>query len=184
MDHKNAADPETVLAETRDWVENFVIRLGLCPFASKPFQAGSIRFTVSESHTVEQLAEDLLYELQFLARADTNDTETSLLIHPYVLIDFAQYNDFLDVVDELLEHTGLAGVIQVASFHPDYCFADCDADDVTNNTNRSPWPMLHLIREASISEAIADWLDKGLDVASIPGRNIEILRNDEGKKDV
>jgi len=183
MDHKNELDTEKVIQQTRDWVENFVIHHGLCPFARGPFEAGKIRFVVSEADSQEQLAEDVLLELHALSQASRDDIETGLLIHPNILSNFDDYNDFLDIVDTLLEHSGLAGTIQVASFHPDYCFADCDVDDAANSTNRSPWPMLHFIREISISEAIADWHDKGLDVASIPGRNIEVLRTGKDEKD-
>ena len=183
MDHKKDIDPDKVSVETYDWVENFVIRHGLCPFARAPFQAGIIRFSVSMASNEQQLAEDLLVELQELSRTPSDETETTLLIHPCVLSDFQQYNDFLDVVDTLLEDSGLVGLIQVASFHPDYCFAGCDEDDIANATNRSPWPMLHLLREKSITEAVADCQNKGLDVSMIPDRNIDYLRKFDKEQD-
>jgi hypothetical protein len=109
---------------------------------------------VSEATTVEQLLEDLAQELEFLAEVSREKTDTTLLIHPEVLNDFLDYNDFLELADQLLEDLDLDGELQIASFHPQYQFAGTEVDDVTNFTNRSPYPTLHLIREESIDEAV------------------------------
>jgi hypothetical protein len=113
-----------------------------------------IKYVVSEATSVEQLMEDLAKELEFLAEVSREKTDTTLLIHPEVLGDFLDYNDFLELADQLLEDLDLDGELQIASFHPQYQFAGTEIDDVTNFTNRSPYPTLHLIREDSIDEAV------------------------------
>ncbi|MBU0653796.1 MAG: DUF1415 domain-containing protein [Gammaproteobacteria bacterium] len=161
----------TYIAQTRCWLENVVLRHNLCPFAHKPFNAGQIRYVVTDSARPEFLLEDLLNELESLRATPVEETETILLIHPNTLEDFLDYNDFLDVVDALLADGGFEGEFQVASFHPDYQFADTQPDDAENYTNRSPWPMLHLIREDSLEKAIASY--PGAD--AIPERNVETM---------
>lgn len=146
--HSNAIE------KTQDWLVKAVIGLNLCPFAKGPHMKEQIRYVLSEARDLEQLIADLQTELEYLASADINDTETTLLIHPQVLNDFLNYNDFLEIADKLLIEMKLDGVLQVASFHPDYQFADTQADDITNFTNRSPYPTLHLIREESIDRAV------------------------------
>jgi hypothetical protein len=158
--------------DTRHWLERAVIGLNLCPFAKAVHVKEQIRWVESPAEAPEQLLEDLVRELQFLADADPAVVETTLLIHPRVLTDFLDYNDFLDVADAAVESLGLAGVLQVASFHPDYQFAGTAPDDVENLSNRSPYPTLHLLREASIDEAVAAFPE----AASIYERNIETLR--------
>ncbi len=158
--------------DTRHWLERAVIGLNLCPFAKAVHVKEQIRWVESPAESPEQLLEDLVRELQFLAAADPASVETTLLIHPRVLTDFLDYNDFLDVADAAVESLGLAGVLQVASFHPDYQFAGTAPDDVENLSNRSPYPTLHLLREASIDEAVAAFPE----AASIYERNIETLR--------
>ena len=158
--------------ETRHWLERAVIGLNLCPFAKAVHVKEQIRWVESPAEDPEQLLEDLVRELQFLAAADPAEVETTLLIHPRALTDFLDYNDFLDVADAAVESLGLAGVLQVASFHPDYQFAGTAPDDVENLSNRSPYPTLHLLREASIDEAVAAFPE----AASIYERNIETLR--------
>ena len=158
-----------VLVATRKWVELFVIGLNLCPFAKREFVNNRIRFVASDASTEENLSVDLKNELQFLS--ENPDIETTLLVHPSVLIEFEDYNQFLNRVDELLIELDLEGVFQVASFHPDYQFAGTDSDDLENFTNRSPFPTLHLIREASLEEAIEHYPD----VHQIPVRNIELM---------
>jgi len=128
--------------------------LNLCPFAKAVHVKEQIKYVVSEATTVEQLLEDLAQELEFLAEVSREKTDTTLLIHPDVLNDFLDYNDFLELADQLLEDLDLDGELQIASFHPQYQFAGTDIDDVTNFTNRSPYPTLHLIREDSIDEAV------------------------------
>lgn len=147
------------ITETRDWVERVVIGLNLCPFAPAPALKGLIRYATSEAETQEALLEDLATELQHLVASPPEEIETTLLIHPRVLQDFHDFNDFLGLADELLRVLELEGVIQIASFHPHYQFADADSDDIGNATNRSPYPTLHLLREESISRAVDSFGD-------------------------
>lgn len=146
-------DPHVVA--TRLWLERAVIGLNLCPFAKAVHVKGQIRYVVSLADTPEALLADLRAELQRLAAADPQDVDTTLLIHPRVLGDFLDFNDFLHDADEAVHALGLEGVLQVASFHPQYQFAGTDADDIGNYTNRSPYPTLHLLREDSIDRAVA-----------------------------
>jgi len=143
------------IAQTRAWVERAVIGLNLCPFAKGPQVKGQVRYAESQATTTEALLVDLLDELGRLAEAPVDRIETTLLVHPQVLGEFADYNDFLDLAEGALAELGLEGVIQIASFHPQYQFAGSAPDDVDNNSNRSPWPTLHLIREDSIDRAVA-----------------------------
>ena len=156
---------------TREWVEQFVIGLNLCPFAKKPALEGRIRYVLFEGKDPKELGELLAKELLFLQATDPAVVETTLLIHPCALRDFADYNDYLEVWDELLVGLDLEGDIQVASFHPDYQFEGTHPDDPENYTNRSPFPMLHLIREASVERAV----DLYPNIDSIPERNIARL---------
>jgi uncharacterized protein len=158
--------------DTRHWLERAVIGLNLCPFAKAVHVKEQIRWVESTAQTEEQLLADLVRELQFLAAADPAEVETTLLVHPRALADFLDYNDFLDVADAAVEALGLAGVLQVASFHPGYQFAGTMPDDVGNLSNRSPHPTFHLLREASIDAAVAAFPE----AASIYERNIETLR--------
>jgi uncharacterized protein len=148
------ADTKKIIVETNAWVSRAVIGLNLCPFAKAAQVKNQMRYVVSDAKDTDQLLTALCEELHLLADAAPEQVETTLLIHPYVLTDFLDYNDFLDVVDAALEELEYDGVIQVASFHPQYQFADTDADDVTNATNRSPYPTLHLLREDSIDKAV------------------------------
>ena len=143
------------LTQTRAWVEHAVIGLNLCPFAKAPQVKGLVRYVESQAQDPAALLSDLLDELQRLAKAPPERLETTLLVHPQVFTDFADFNDFLGVAEDAVADLGLEGVIQVASFHPDYRFEGTTADDITNATNRSPHPMLHLIREDSIDRAVA-----------------------------
>jgi hypothetical protein len=143
-----------IIHETQDWLIKAVIGLNLCPFAKAVHVKEQIKYVVSEATTVEQLLEDLAQELEFLAEVSREKTDTTLLIHPNVLNDFLDYNDFLELADQLLEDLDLDGELQIASFHPQYQFAGTEIDDITNFTNRSPYPTLHLIREDSIDEAV------------------------------
>jgi len=146
---------EAVIEATRDWLEKAVIGLNLCPFAKAVHAKRQIRYVVSQATDEEGLLDDLLHELQLLASADPGDVETTLVIHPYVLRDFMDYNDFLDIADAAVEELELEGVLQVASFHPDYQFADSDPADMANFSNRAPYPTLHLLREDSVEKAVA-----------------------------
>ena len=166
----DAVEAEEIVVATRTWLDKAVIGLNLCPFA-KPIR-NRIRYAVSEADTPEALRADLVDELQTLAAADPDEIETTLLIHPRVLADFLHYNDFLEVADETLEDLDLVGEIQIASFHPLYQFAGTEPDDIENYTNRSPCPMLHLLREASVEAAV----EAHPDTAQINERNIETMR--------
>nr|WP_315193276.1 DUF1415 domain-containing protein [uncultured Aquabacterium sp.] len=152
-------EPDIIIADTRRWLERAVIGLNLCPFAKSVHTKDQIRWQVSEARTPEELMADLVAELNLLRDADPQEIDTTVLVHPLVLRDFLDYNDFLDVVDAVVEELGLDGVLQVASFHPDYQFAGTDADDMGNFSNRSPYPTLHLIREASLDKAVAAFPD-------------------------
>jgi hypothetical protein len=165
-------DADAVIARTRAWIERAVIGLNLCPFAKAVYVKERIRYAVSAAETPEALLADLERELSHLAARPAEETDTTLLIHPRVLTDFLDYNDFLDVAEEAVERLGLAGVLQVASFHPRYQFADTRPDDITNFTNRSPWPTLHLLREASIDDAVAAFPEAD----EIYLRNMQTLR--------
>ena len=164
--------PEEVIAATRSWLEKEVIGLNLCPFAAAVHDAGQIRYFVSPATTVKELRTDLLEELLFLKEADPAKVDTTLLIHPGVLADFLEFNDFLDVADDVVKNLGLTGDIQIASFHPRFQFEGTEPDDVTNRTNRSPYPTLHLLREASVERALENYPDAD----AIPQKNIETMR--------
>ena len=166
------ASPEVVLAETREWIERVVVGLDLCPFAAEPLREERVRLRVSDARTPEHLASDLADELARLDREPPSVIETTLLIHPRVLLDFQDFNQFLDVGDLLLGRLGLVGEIQIVSFHPDYRFTGAAVDDPANATNRSPHPMLHLLREDSVAAATRTHPD----AEGIPRRNAEKLR--------
>lgn len=152
-------DDALVVTATRRWLERAVIGLNLCPFAKAVYVKEQVRYVASSACTPQALRAELERELQWLAAADPARTDTTLLIHPHVLQDFLDYNDFLDQADRLLAELGLEGELQVASFHPRYQFAGTAEDDVENCTNRSPYPMLHLLREASIDRAVVAFPD-------------------------
>jgi hypothetical protein len=146
--------PEQALLETRAWVDRAVIGLNLCPFAKAVQVKGQVRYVVSEATDAKTLLAELAVEMQRLVQAPAAEVDTTLLIHPWVLQDFHDYNDFLDIADGALEELGLDGVLQVASFHPDYQFDGTEVADVTNATNQSPYPTLHLLREDSVDRAV------------------------------
>jgi hypothetical protein len=170
--HAAVPNPDDVIAATRTWIEKAVIGLDLCPFAKAVYVKNQIRYVVSEAPTSAALALDLERELRMLVEALPEEVDTTLLIHPRVLTDFLAYNDFLDVVDATVERLGLAGVLQVATFHPHYQFAGTAPHDIANYTNRSPYPTLHLLREASVDAAVAAFPD----AKEIYERNIETMR--------
>jgi hypothetical protein len=165
-------DSDDIIAATRLWLEKSVIGLDLCPFAEKVYRGGGVRFCVSERRSAAALLEDLSSELMDLHAADPRSRETTLLVHPWVLTDFIEFNDFLGVVDATLADLGLEGELQVASFHPQYRFAGTQSEDIENYTNRSPYPTLHLLREASIERAVAAVPDTD----EIYRKNIRTLR--------
>jgi len=163
---------ENIITESvRQWVESFVVELNLCPFVKREWVNNRVRLFATNVVTEEQLLEVLQTELELL-NSDAA-VETTLLIHPKVLQDFYDYNEFLNLADSLLIEMDLEGVYQIASFHPNYQFGGTDPDDVENCTNRSPYPMLHLLREDSLEKAIAKYPD----VDQIPIRNIELMNS-------
>ena len=165
------ADDDQIIAATEHWLEKAVIGLNLCPFAKAVHVKKQVRFVVSSATSPEQLLEELMNELQLLSDTPAEQVDTTLLIHPFVLTDFLDYNEFLDVADAAVEDMQLAGELQVASFHPDYQFADTDANDIGNYTNRAPYPILHLLREESIERAVEAFPE----AEAIFEKNIETL---------
>jgi hypothetical protein len=166
-------DKQAVIEHTKRWISSVVIGLNLCPFAKRVFQGDLIRYVVSEATREEDLLDDLEAELQNLAAVPDSETETTLIIHPFVFENFLDYNDFLAVGDKLVKSLRLRGTIQIASFHPDYQFEETASNDVENFTNRSPYPMLHLLREESITNVSAD----SEELLEIPQRNIKLLKS-------
>jgi len=162
---------EFIAAETRAWVERAVIGLNLCPFAKAPQAKGLVRYAVCEARDADGLLAALVDELNRLAEAPPARLETTLLIHPWVMYDFAEHNDFLEIAEAAIDHLDLAGIIQVASFHPQYQFADTEPDAIGNASNRSPYPTLHLLREDSIERAVEAFPD----AEAIYGANIATL---------
>jgi hypothetical protein len=164
---------DEIISTTQRWVEKSVIGLDLCPFAENPYRSNRVRFHVSEQRSAAGLLEELAAELGRLAQADPMECETTLLIHPWVLTDFIEYNNFLEVCDATVADLELEGELQVASFHPQYQFEGSQPDDIENYTNRSPYPILHLLREASVERAVAAVGDTD----EIYLRNMRTLRN-------
>jgi hypothetical protein len=165
-------DRQAVIDTTRRWISSVVIGLNLCPFARRVFDAGTLRYVVSDAEDQATLLGALAGELGALASSPMPSVETTLLIHPRALRDFLDYNDFLGLAERLIEDLGLLGILQVASFHPGYRFARTQPGAVENYTNRSPYPMLHLLREESVAAVAGD--PAGL--LEIPRRNVETLR--------
>lgn len=160
-----------IVQSVQQWVKAFVVEMNLCPFAQYEIMHKRVRFMTTKAHTQEQLLVSLQEELSLLT-ADPS-IETTLLIHSNVLQDFYDYNQFLSVADALLVEMGLEGIYQIASFHPDYQFGGTDPDDPENYTNRSPFPLLHLIREASIERAITQYPN----IDQVPVRNVALMNS-------
>ncbi|MBX2848406.1 MAG: DUF1415 domain-containing protein [Acidiferrobacterales bacterium] len=163
-------DHQRIIEATRSWVERVVIDLNLCPFAKREWLQNKVRVKVSHAQNHEQLLQDLVVELALLGKKP--EIETTLLVHPELLNDFLEYNQYLEFVDVLLQQMSFEGIYQVASFHPEYCFAGAQDNDVENYTNRSPYPMLHILREASLERVI----QAHGSTESIPLANIARLR--------
>lgn len=162
-------EDERVINSVKKWLELFVVELNLCPFAKRELVSNRVRFAVTKAQTEEQLLLVLQAELELLD-SDVS-VETILLIHPQVLQDFYDYNEFLNIADSLLKEMQREGIYQIASFHPNYQFAGTNPEDLENCTNRSPYPILHLLREDSLEKAIAKYSD----IDQIPTRNIELM---------
>jgi hypothetical protein len=167
-----AREPPAI-AETRAWVTRAVVGLNLCPFAKAPLVKGQIRFVLCETDDPRVLLDVLREQMKQLSQADAEELETTLIVHPNVLDDFVDFNDFLEAADDVLDDLGLVGILQVASFHPAYQFAGTDVDDIGNATNRSPFPTLHLLREASVDRAVEAFPD----AESIFEANIRTLKS-------
>lgn len=163
---------DSIIATTQAWIEKAVIGLNLCPFAKAVYVKNQIRYVVSTATDTAALLAQLREELHVLQAADPMQIDTTLIIHPYVLGNFLEYNDFLDSADSVIDELALRGEIQIASFHPQYQFAGTVADDIENYTNRSPYPTLHLLRESSIDRALAAFPEAEV----IFEKNIETLR--------
>ncbi len=163
---------EVVLADTRRWIEKAVIGLNLCPFAKAVYVKDQVRIVVSHARHLDALLDELDRELLLLRDTPAEQVETTLLVHPTLFPDFEVFNDFLNVVDDVVDEHELEGVIQVAPFHPAFQFDGTTPDDVTNHTNRAPYPTLHLLREASVERAA----ESGDDADTIVERNQQRLR--------
>lgn len=164
-------EDDKIVAPVRQWVESLIVGMNLCPFAKRELVKNRVRFAVTNAATDDELMTAVQAELELLDRDAS--IETTLLIHPKVLQDFDDYNQFLNFADRFLAQLRFGGVYQIASFHPDYQFNGTNPDDAENYTNRSPYPMLHLIREESLERAIADYPD----VDKIPTRNIALMNS-------
>lgn len=163
---------QQIIDDINQWLDEVVIGLNLCPFAAKPRREKRVRIAISHATDEEALLNDLQAELERLSDTPVEELETTLLAIPDMLENFEDYNDFLDAVDLWVEQFGWEGELQVASFHPQYQFADTEADEPGNLTNRSPWPMLHIIREESLEKAIEHYPD----IEGIPERNVERMK--------
>ncbi|MGB5253520.1 MAG: DUF1415 domain-containing protein [Sedimenticolaceae bacterium] len=166
------SEPALAIARTQRWLDDVVIGLALCPFAAAPARAGRIAYRVCEDKPAEAVYQCFLQTLEGFAMADAAQQETALLIVTEGLADFSEYLDLLALAEQAVSEAGLTGVIQLASFHPDYCFAGAPADDPANFTNRSPYPMFHLIREDGLEAALASYRHP----ERIPERNVQRLR--------
>jgi uncharacterized protein len=164
-------EKEQIIETTKLWLERFVIGLNLCPFAKHPFRNDKIRYVVFEGNDLEKLTETLLKEATEMEQTTPSVLETTLIILPEVLDEFEEYLDFVEMSEFIFAEVELEGVIQLASFHPDYQFDETEVTDVENYTNRSPFPMLHLLREDSITRAIEAYPEVG----NIPENNIDTM---------
>lgn len=164
----STVEQEHIICQVQRWLEEVVIGLNLCPFAARPTKAGQVRFVVTEARDEEALLQDLQSELERLESTEPAELETTLLIIPHMLGDFMDYNFYLNWVDQLIARRGWEGEFQVATFHPEYQFEGTDAQDAENLTNRSPYPILHLLREQSLENMLARYPDSD----EIPDNNI------------
>jgi hypothetical protein len=165
--------PAEAVAKTQRWLESFVIGVGICPFARAPYDAGQLAITVCESRERDALYQELLGAIRAFVEADAEEQLTCLVLAPNGVADFEDYLDLLAALEQVLDAAGLVGVLQIASFHPSYRFADAPADDPANFTNRSPVPMFHLIREDHLASVLKTYPNP----ESIPQRNIAKLRS-------
>lgn len=167
----DSAATAEIVASTQVWLERAVIGLNLCPFAKSVHVRKQIRYAVTSAQTADELLAELEHELQLLAATDAKMLDTTLLIHPQAMVDFLDFHFFLAEADAAIRNLGFDGVFQIASLHPQYEFSGSDPDDIDNFTNRSPYPTLHLLREASIDRAVASFPD----AADIFEKNIDTM---------
>ncbi|MBR8060190.1 DUF1415 domain-containing protein [Burkholderia dolosa] len=172
MTDTRSAQHDDILAATRHWLERAVIGLNLCPFAKSVYVKDQVRYAISEATTLEDALADLESELRALEAADPQQIDTTLVIYPHAFADFVDFNDVLSFADRLVQQLRLDGVLQIASFHPQYRFEGSEPDDIENYTNRAPYPILHLLREDSIARAV----DAFPDASAIYEKNQETLR--------
>jgi uncharacterized protein len=163
---------DEVLAAMRQWLEKAVIGLNLCPFARSVYVKEQVRMVVSDARHLDAFLEQLDDELALLASTDAEKVDTTLLIHPTLFPDFLDFNDIVGIAEEAIAEHDLEGVIQIASFHPHFQFEGSAPDDITNYTNRAPYPTLHLLREDSLARAIEHYPD----AEGIYQRNIETMK--------
>ena len=163
---------DEIIAATREWLEKAVIGLNLCPFAKSVYVRDQVRIVVSEARHLDAFLEELDRELEFLASTDPKEVDTTLLVHPTLFGDFLDFNEIAGIAEEAVEEHELEGILQVASFHPAFQFEDTEADDITNFTNRSPYPTLHLLREESIERAVEAYPE----AEAIYDKNIETMK--------
>lgn len=163
---------DVALAETRHWLERVVIGLGLCPFAAAPYRGERILFRACTATSDDKVYAAFVATVDELLSHTPERQETALLVLTRALAGFEDYLEMLGALEHAIEEAGLSGVLQLASFHPDYRFEGVDADDPSNWTNRSPFPVFHLIREAGLAEALASYPDP----ERIPERNVALLR--------
>lgn len=145
---------EFVLQQTRHWLEKAVIGLNLCPFAKAVYVKNQVRLVVSKARHADDLLEELDRELDLLVATPATEIDTTLLIHPTLFEDFLDFNDFLEIAEDVIDEHELDGVVQLASFHPKFQFEGTEPDDISNYTNRAPFAMLHLLREESVDRAV------------------------------
>ncbi len=157
--NKSTDIARVVVQDTRRWLERAVIGLNLCPFAKAVQVKGLIHYAVSQAQTPQDLLQDLEDEIVALMAHEPSERDTTLLMAPHCLDDFLDFNDFLEIADHVLTELELDGVLQIASFHPQFQFAETTADDITNYTNRAPYPTLHLLREDSVDVAVRAFPD-------------------------
>jgi hypothetical protein len=170
LNTNNSIDPNAITRSIENWVNKMVIGYQLCPFAANEWRNGRVRISVSQAETSNELLQHLRDEIERIIKNE--NIETTLVVHPYVLTEFDDFNDFLDLTDQLVETLHLNGVLQWASFHPDYQFANSEPTDPENYTNRSPYPVLQILREESLSRAI----DRHPDIDQVPIDNMELMR--------
>ncbi|MGI9894270.1 DUF1415 domain-containing protein [Vibrio natriegens] len=165
---KQTTDINAITQQVDQWLNDVVIGLNLCPFAAKPQRNKQIKIFVSEASQEEALLEDILLQLIELSNTEPEKLETTLVVVPNMLDDFWDYNLFIDWVEGLIKQQDWEGIFQVATFHPDYCFGGAEPEDDENLTNRSPYPIFHLIREESMEKVLKHYPDP----ESIPDTNI------------